>query len=164
MKNMMGMNTMNMMNMNNMMGGNPMMMGMGMSPMMGGMNIKMMTPEQRQKYKQQQMMLGYKIGKMMALQKKKALEKKNKQTSDNNTTNSEPSNNGKIKVNFVKGGATTPVEMETTAAIFELIYEFCEKTNTSTGTFKFGNQTLDPNDSRNLSEAGLKNGSTITVS
>ena len=145
-----------------------MMMGMGM-PMMGGMNMKMMTPEQQKKYRQQQMMMGYKIGKMMALQKKQAQEKKKKENNSNSTnttnpTNSQPRNDGKIKVNFVKGGATTPIEMETTAAVFEFIYEFCEKTNTQTGTFKFGNQTLDPNDSRNLCEAGLKDGDTITVS
>ena len=103
----------------------------------------------------------------MAQQKKKELEKKNKKAADSNATNSsnsQPSNDGKIKVKFVKGGVTTTVEMETTAAVFEIIYEFCEKTNTQTATFKFGNQTLDPQDSRNLSEAGLKNGSIINVS
>ena len=128
--------------------------------------MKMMTPEQQKKYKQQQMMMGYKIGKMMALQKKQALEKNKKATNNNtaNATNSQPSNNGKIKINFVKGGTTTPIEMDPNSAIFEIIDEFCTKTNTTSGTFKFGNQTLDIYDSRNLSEVGLKNGDTITVS
>ena len=155
-----------------MMGGNPMMMGgnpmvMGGNPMMMGMGInpKMMNPDLQKNYKQQQMIKGYKAAKLMTLLIKQM---KDKQTTNNfptnsNTTNSQSSNNSKITVNFQKGGVTTKVEMETNSAVFELIYEFCEKTNTKTGTFKFDNQILSPSDSRNLIEAGLKNGDTIVV-
>ena len=141
-----------------MMGGNPMMMGgnlmimevklmiMGVNPMMMGMGIGI---------NQQQMTNGYQM--------------EDKQSTTNfptnsNTINSQSSTNSKITVNFQKDGVTTKVEMETTSAIFELINEFCEKTNTNSGTFKFGNQALSHCDCRNLSEAGLKNGDIIIVS
>jgi len=157
----------------NLMGGNPMMfcanpmmMGMGMNPLMRGINMEMMTSEQERKCRQQQMKNGYQFGKLMALLIKQM---KDKQATTNfpnnsNTTNSQSNKNGKITINFKKDDVITKVEMETTSAVFELIYDFCEKTNTKTGTFKFGDQKLSPSDSRNLSEAGLKNEDTIVVS
>ena len=150
------------------MGGNPMMMGVGkgIKQLDGGINMKVMISELKKKYKQKQMANGYHFGKLMALLIKQM---KDKQSTTNlptnkNRINSQSNTNSKITVNFQKGGETTKFEMETTSAVFELIYEFCEKTNTNSGTFKFGNQTLSPCDSRNLSEAGLKNGDTIIVS
>ena len=150
-----------------MVGGNP--LGININPLMGGINMEKMISEQQKKYKQQQMIKGYLFAKEVARKQKEAELKNNKQNTNNNTTNinannSQSSNNSKITVNFQKGGVTTKIEMETTSAIFELIYEFCEKTNTKIGTFKFGNETLSPSDSRNLSEAGLKNGDIIIVS
>ena len=48
--------------------------------------------------------------------------------------------------------------------MFELIDEYCQKTNTTSGTFKFGTQTLNPADCRTITEAGMKEGDEIIIS
>ena len=54
--------------------------------------------------------------------------------------------------------------MNSSNAIFDLLNEYFVKTKTDKGTFKFGDQTLEPMDSRGISEAGLKEGDEIIVS
>ena len=54
--------------------------------------------------------------------------------------------------------------MDSSSAIFDLLNEYFIKTKTDKGTFKFGAQTLEPMDSRGISEAGLKEGDEIIVS
>ena len=163
MNNMMGGNNIGMMNpmmMNNMMGGNN--MGM-MNPMM------MMNPKQKEEWKKKQMYQGYLMGKKMMEEKKRQQGIGGSQTTaqtapaaDANEAQSNPP--GEITVKFIKGGTTTNININSNDMVAELIDKYFKKTNTTTGTFNFNGNNLDPMDCTGLNELGIRDGSQINVS
>ena len=130
-------------------------MGMGMMPGMMGMQKAPLTEEQKKQIRMQ----GYLMGKQMAEQKKKNQPKKPAPAPVE-----EAPATGEIKVKFKKGGSVTEVKMDVGNMVAELINEYFEKTHTTAGTFKYKGNTLSPNDTSTLSEAGLRNNSEIIVS
>ena len=104
------------------------------------------------------------MGKQMALQKKKQKEANNKKEAKDKKQNEKGNEESKITIKFKKGGTKTDIQIKPSAAVFELIDEYCQKTNTTSGTFKFGTQTLDPMDCRALTEVGMKEGDEIIIS
>jgi len=180
MNNMMGGNNMGMMNpmmMNNMMGGNNMgmMNPMMMNNMMGGNNMGMMNPmmmmnaKQKEEWKKKQMYQGYLMGKKMMEEKKRQQGIGGSQTTaqtapaaDANEAQSNPP--GEITVKFIKGGTTTNININSNDMVAELIDKYFKKTNTTTGTFNFNGNNLDPMDCTGLNELGIRDGSQINVS
>ena len=148
--------------MNQMMGINSLQMGMGMNPMMM-VNMNMMTPEQKNKYKQWQRYMGYLYGKKMAQEKKKKEQALNPQNNVSNPSECSTNNDGEITVEFNKAGTITKIKMDSKEMVADLINEFFLKTNTNNGTFKFNDQTLSPSDFNSLKDIGLRDGSKITV-
>ena len=81
--------------------------------------------------------------------------------SESTKTNEGNKNKDKITIKFKKNNKVEYIKINPTDAIYELFYEYCEKTNTTSGKFKYKNKELDPTDSRSLSEAGMKDGDEI---
>jgi hypothetical protein len=140
-----------------------------------------MTKEEQEKFKREQRIQGYLLGKeyarMLKEQEQKGKEKSEKPQNDssNNNKNSttkdtkdasdaEKTENNKITIKFNKGGTITEIEIGSDAGVFELINEYFTKSNTQSGTFKFKENNLLPTDISELNEIGLKNGDEIMVS
>ena len=167
----MNMNNMNLMNlMNNMnnqmtMGGNGMNMGMNNQMTMGGNGMNMgMNAEQMKQWKQQQLMFGYYMGKMLANQNKKQGNNNDKKNESKDNGPSGPQSDSEITIKFKKGDKVTDIKAKPNAMVAELLNDYFEKENVKTGTFKFNNITLNPGDSGEIHEIGLKNGDIINVS
>ena len=96
--------------------------------------------------------------------KKMAEERKKKQAPKETPVVEEAPAKGEITINFKKGGNVTSVKMDAESSmVAEAINEYFVKSNTKAGTFTFNGQTLSPNDTNSLSEAGFKNNSEVTV-
>ena len=150
--NQMFMNSMGPMGMNNMMANMAMMQGM-----MPQMQKAPMTEEQKKQLRMQ----GYLMGKKMAEERKK----RNAANNPNPTpTVQEGPATGELSIKFKKGGSVTTIKMDAGSMVAELINEYFLKSHTTSGTFKYNNNALDPNDTSSLAEAGLKNNSEISVS
>jgi len=83
--------------------------------------------------------------------------------SESTKTNESNKNKDKITIKFKKKNKLKNIKIGINDAIFELIYEYCEKTNIATGKFKYKNEELNPMDDRSLLEAGMKDGDEIIV-
>ena len=113
--------------------------------------------------KQQIRINGYLCGKMMAKMKNQM----NKSKMTNKTVVSNKFNQpakGLISVKFIKGNSVIKIKMDAKSLVAELLNEYFLKSHTTNGNFKYNGQTLLPNDSSSLAEAGLNNGSVIYVS
>ncbi len=137
---------------------------------MGMMNpMMMMNPKQKEEWKKKQMYQGYLMGKKMMEEKKRQQGIGGSQTTaqtapvaDANEAQSNPP--GEITVKFIKGGATTNININSNDMVAELIDKYFKKTNTTTGTFNFNGNNLDPMDCTGLNELGIRDGSQINVS
>ena len=70
---------------------------------------------------------------------------------------------GEINVKFNKDGNIVIIKMDDSCLVFELIYEYYEKTKEKNRKFIFNNKELFELDSRSLKEVGLKKNSEIFV-
>ena len=133
-----------------------------MNPMMIKMKMNMMNQQQQNQYKQWVKLIGYKVGKLVAL--------KNKKDQGITTTSSQTNNtpatptNGEITVKFKKGNDIKSIKMKADEMVADLINEYFVKSGTTTGKFNFNGTELSPMNCEDLASAGLTDGSTITVS
>ena len=92
---------------------------------------------------------------------------KNKLTKENKSESTKTSegnkNEDKITIKFKKGNQVKNIKIKLDNLIFELIDEYCCKTNLTRGKFKYKKEELSPLDSRSLSEVGMKDGDEIIV-
>ena len=133
-----------------------------MNPTLVKWKLSMMNQQQKEEYKKWLKLIGYKIGKL-AGEKKKKEQGKNTDSSETNIAPEKPKN-GEITVKFDKGGNITSIKMKTEEMVASLIYEYFEKSKTTTGKFNFNGRELTPNNCEDLNTAGLTDGCTIIVS
>ena len=110
---------------------NPGMMNPGMMP---GMMPKAPLNEEQ---KRQLRIMGYEMGKKMALEKKKSLEAQKPKIVNTPVNNQPQPAKGNITVNFKKGGSVTKVTKDAESMVAELIDDYFHKTNTNNGLILF---------------------------
>ena len=139
---------------------NPMMMGNNMQMNMG-VNMNMMTPQQREEYKKQQRYMGYLMGKKMAEEKKRA-QQGNTAKVDTPVETKPITPETEVTIKFNKNGTITDIKAKGADMIAEILNEYAVKTNNK-GPFKYKGRDLAPSDSSTLIENGMNDGDEITV-
>ena len=144
------------MNMNN-----PMMMGNNMQMNMG-VNLNMMTPQQREEYKKKQRYLGYLMGKKMAEEKKRAQQGNTPKVDTPVETKPDITPDTEVTIKFNKGGTITDIKAKGGDMIAVVLNDYAVKTNNK-GPFKYKGKVLAATDCTTLIDNGIKDGDEITV-
>ena len=112
--------------------GLPGMMNPNMMPWIIGMMPGMMPKAPlNEEQKRQLRIMGYEMGKKMALEKKRTLEAQKPKTTNTPANNQPQPAKGNITVNFKKGGSVTKVTKDAESMVAELIDDYFHKTNSN---------------------------------